>query len=542
MAIGNLVANLTANTHGFTQPLHRAQSMLGGFASSVTGTLGRIGLAFQGLQALRSIGGAVTGMVKTAGAAEQAEVAFTTLLGSADKARSHLQQLQAFSASTPFQFTELIDASRRLQALGFDSKQVVPVLRIVGDAVGSLGLGSEGIDRVTLALGQMRSKGKVSAQEVNQLAEAGIPAWEMMASAIGITVPQAMKRAESGGISAATGINAILAGMESRFAGGMKAQSGTILGIWSNIQDAIGFISTDIGKALIEGFNLKALASDTAGFLNTFRSDWLPGITTVINTVGQAFGRVVSFMQSGWGAWIGQSIAQVVDFYANFDLYFQLAQQSIVLWAANNINRVSTFFTNIGEWLSWFMANWKSVFTTAGDFLVTVLTNAAKNFSSLFTAVFDFAKGKGFNFKATNITEGFQSSIAELPKLTEAAIADTTPELDALFKELGERQAAAAAKAIAPPVAETTPEAAFDPLKDTGAKTGKQAKVDTAAAAIGSKEAMSTIARTVNQSRDPAVKAAEKQLTETKKQTTLMAEIRDSVRDQVKLEVADIAS
>ena len=103
----------------------------------------------------------------------------------------------------------------------------------IGDAAAALGGGKETINGITLALAQMTAKGKVSAQEMNQLAERGVPAWEMLARQIGVSVPEAMDMAEKGAIKAAQAVPAILDGMNQKFGGSMDQMSRTLTGQWS---------------------------------------------------------------------------------------------------------------------------------------------------------------------------------------------------------------------------------------------------------------------------------------------------------------------
>src|SRR5262245_42714362 len=76
---------------------------------------------------------------------EQSKIAFTTMLGGAQQADAFLQQLQQFAANTPFEFPDLVTASKRMLAFGFQSQQVVPLLTAVGDAVAAVGGGAETI-------------------------------------------------------------------------------------------------------------------------------------------------------------------------------------------------------------------------------------------------------------------------------------------------------------------------------------------------------------------------------------------------------------
>lgn len=195
--------------------------------------------------------GLVGGALKAAAGLEVTETAFKTLLHSTEAAREKLDELKRFAASTPFQFTELTDATKRMLALGFASKDIVPTLRIVGDTASALGSGTEGLNRIILALGQIRAKGAVQAEEMRQLAEAGIPAWDALAQRLGVTVPEAMKMVEKRAVSAQVAIDAVMGAMQANFGGGMEAQAKTLVGLWSNVKDAIGFAAADIGKSLL---------------------------------------------------------------------------------------------------------------------------------------------------------------------------------------------------------------------------------------------------------------------------------------------------
>lgn len=208
--------------------------------------------------------------ISLAGQMEQSEIAFTTMLGSAEKAEKFLDELFQFAAKTPFEFTGLQTASRQLLAFGFGAKEIVPMMTNIGDAVAALGGGEFEIQRVTRALGQMQAKGKVSAEEMMQLAELGIPAWKMLADGIGVSVPEAMERASAGTIRAAEGIPAILEGMGKQFEGSMDAQSSTLLGLWSTFKDNVTMTLTNVGQMIIDTFDLKGKLSGAIEFLQGF--------------------------------------------------------------------------------------------------------------------------------------------------------------------------------------------------------------------------------------------------------------------------------
>jgi tape measure domain-containing protein len=184
-------------------------------------------------------------------AAEQSQVAFSTLLGSGEKAKVFLGELQEFAGETPFEFNDLEDASKRMLAFGFSAEQILPMMTAVGGATSGLGAGAEGVNRVVLALGQMQAKAKASSQEMMQLTETGIPAWEYLASAMGMTTGEAMKMVEKGLVPAEQAINAILQGMEQDFGGMMAAQMNTAAGGASNLADALDQLKKGLGTAIL---------------------------------------------------------------------------------------------------------------------------------------------------------------------------------------------------------------------------------------------------------------------------------------------------
>lgn len=191
------------------------------------------------------------GAIGVAGRLEQTRIGFTTLLGSAAKADTMLRNLATFAKSTPFELTGLEVSTKRLLAYGFTAEQVIPTLTAVGNATAALGGGQAVIDRITLALGQMQAKGKVSGEEMRQLAEAGIPAWQILADTIGVSIPEAMDKAQQGAIPASVAITAMIEGMSARFGGMMEAQSKTMLGQWSNLKDEVELVMRDIGASLL---------------------------------------------------------------------------------------------------------------------------------------------------------------------------------------------------------------------------------------------------------------------------------------------------
>jgi tape measure domain-containing protein len=214
------------------------QRASGGTNTLLAGAAGGIA-ALVGVSAVNEIRQAGAAWVDYSSKLENTRIAFTTMLGSAQLAEEHLKELQQFALKTPFQFSELIDASQRMQALGFNAQQVIPILNDVGNAVAGAGGGSERLDRVVLALSQIQSKGKVATQELNQLAESGIPAFRILQETLGKSGAAVRKLVEDGQISSKVFLDAFQKFSQQNFGGLMEKQSRTFTGAMSNIKDAL---------------------------------------------------------------------------------------------------------------------------------------------------------------------------------------------------------------------------------------------------------------------------------------------------------------
>jgi len=147
---------------------------------------------------------------------ESAEVSFSTLLGSAERARRFMRDLQQVSDSTTLRFTEAMDASVRLLGMGFGPREAIRTLRALNMAMIGGGRTVDEFNRASLALGQIMAKNKVSQEELLQLTEAGFPVYDILRRKLGLTRDELADIARSG-IGARRAIRAIAEGWEEKF-------------------------------------------------------------------------------------------------------------------------------------------------------------------------------------------------------------------------------------------------------------------------------------------------------------------------------------
>ena len=180
---------------------------------------------------------------------EQTRIAFEALLGSAERSDAFLRQMQNFAKTTPFDFAGVSEGARRLLAVGFAANDVIPALTDIGNVAANLGAGTEEINGVIRALGQMKGKGKASAEELNQISEQlpGFSAVDAIARSLGITVADAFDMMKKGALPADVAIQAILQGMRDMpgAASAMERQSRTLNGRLSTLKDTLEILVID---------------------------------------------------------------------------------------------------------------------------------------------------------------------------------------------------------------------------------------------------------------------------------------------------------
>lgn len=180
--------------------------------------------------------------INLADAYSSAKIGFSTLLGE-KKGQKMMNNLDKFAEKTPFKTSNTIAQAQKLVAMGWDAKDIVKDMYTIGDAAAATGKGDEGLQRIALALSQIKSKGKLSTEELNQLAEAGISAKRYIAEGLGYgsgdkALAKMSKDLEDGKIMANEAITAILKGMK-EYKGMMdKTANETVEGLKSQIEDA----------------------------------------------------------------------------------------------------------------------------------------------------------------------------------------------------------------------------------------------------------------------------------------------------------------
>lgn len=314
--LGSYKAEIILDDSKFTSKMNAAERDLKGFESGASRWGSKLGTLAKG--ALVGLGASISALGVKAGKTglefnammEQSEIAWTTLLGSADIAKKTINDLVELGARTPFAFEGLDKSAKLLNMAGFEGEKLKETLIAVGDAVSAVGGGQDVLEGVSMALFQMSAKGKASAEEMNQLAERGIPAWQILSKTMGKPIPELMKMSEQGKLMADQVIPALVEGMGDRFGGAMEKQSQTFDGLMSTLMDNLKSFSAMITSDLFE--KIKSFLPPIIDFINqisdAFKNAGWKGVIQEILPP-----QVFSFIQQSLGI-LKQIISDFVTF------------------------------------------------------------------------------------------------------------------------------------------------------------------------------------------------------------------------------------
>lgn len=267
---------------------HRAAANLGLAARAAGGAALSFGRLAAGIGAGVLLGGTVLaargvwrlGMAaaRSSSEMENLRIAFTTMLGSAQAANEHLRALQQFAVGKPFEFRDLVVASRNLQTFGFQAAEVQGLLQDFGDAAFNAGTGIRGVMSQVNVFGTILATNKVTFGQLRQLVRAGVPAFQILREQLHLTDEQLRNIARSS-VGGRAIIDALRRGMQGRFAGGMERAATTITAAVSDLQDVGQIFLSWIGDEL---------RPTILGFLNEFRTGLgRLDMVTVTRAVGQ---------------------------------------------------------------------------------------------------------------------------------------------------------------------------------------------------------------------------------------------------------------
>ncbi|MEV8239461.1 tape measure protein [Microbacterium testaceum] len=181
---------------------------------------------------------------------QTSRAALRTLLGGAEAANAQMDKLDAFARTSPFSKSVFISAQQQLIGFGFEAQKVVPILDAVQNAVAAVGGSNQQIAEIVSILAKIRSSGKLTAEDFNQLGERGLDAATLLGNGFGKSAADIRDSVTKGTLDANEALDVLVAQMGTKFAGAAANVKDTMSGTMDRVKAA----SRDIGAALAEPF------------------------------------------------------------------------------------------------------------------------------------------------------------------------------------------------------------------------------------------------------------------------------------------------
>lgn len=325
---------------------------IGATAKNVLGTLGIVG-------GLAAVAAGFKKVVTSAMMLEDAEAAFTPILGGTEKAADLVNRLNILGAKTPFQFKDLAGVAKQLlPVMNGDLGKTIDTISMLGDTAGG---NAQKLETITRGYTKAMLKGKVDMESLNMIGEAGVPIVTELAKSMGYGKDQMGKffKVISGGGVKTEDLTKVFQKMTSQggmFYQGMIIASKTTSGVFSTLEDNITMTSAGIGKELLPTIKDIALGiSDiAAGVLEwvTNNKPLIQGFVSTIKTLLKiiwSLRYVVMFAATAWLAY--HAALKVVMALQLAKSALQWVQYLNMMWPVILKATASTNAWGVAQWL-----------------------------------------------------------------------------------------------------------------------------------------------------------------------------------------------
>ena len=232
----DLKVKISLDTSQFQKQINNVEKQ----TSDLSSTIKKVGKVVAGAFATKSVidfGKKVASVgIEYNALKETSKTTWTTLLGSQEEAIKQLERIEDFAASTPFSKMGVDTMAKYLHNAGYEGDEVFNTLTKIGNMGSAFGVQEESLVEMTRQFSQVQQAGYAYTEDLNILADRGIPIYQALADATGETVAEVKKMASEGKITAEI-YNSAIDSMAQTTDGAMKAQSETFSGMMSTLQD-----------------------------------------------------------------------------------------------------------------------------------------------------------------------------------------------------------------------------------------------------------------------------------------------------------------
>jgi tape measure domain-containing protein len=230
-----------------------------------------------------------------AGEIERTGVALTALTGSAPEAARVMDEMRKTYLRTGTDIAEQSGTIRKFIALGFSTDDAMKLQKNILDVAGAVGLTSAEAGQLGSALAQVQAKGIVSMEELRQqIAEKGIPVFDLLAKKLGVTQAELMKLVGDGKVPSEALLSIFLnmEGALGKFSGGAERMGMTFTGLVARMRGAWELLRAEFIAPIAD--SLKPILDAGIAKLETFKEAFRAAGKAIGDTVLATFALIQS--------------------------------------------------------------------------------------------------------------------------------------------------------------------------------------------------------------------------------------------------------
>lgn len=317
--MGALNFEITADDRQFQEKIQSVGRQVQSTARAIEGSGLSVEQAFSGMsRAAASFGAAFSAqqfaqkVLQVRGQFQQIEMAFETMLGSAEKSNALMAQMVDTAARTPFDLDGVANGAKQLLAYGLASDQVNDTLVRLGDIAAGLSIP---LGDIVYLYGTTMAQGRLYTQDLNQFTGRGIPMIGELAKQFGVAESKVKDLVSEGkvGFPEVQKVIESLTNEGGKFGGLMAKQSATITGQIANLEDSIDMMFNEVGE------NVQDFATSS-----------IEGVNFLVEHY-KSFGSVLLSIATAWGINKAAQMAYIAAARSGYDEEIAKLQQELGL-------------------------------------------------------------------------------------------------------------------------------------------------------------------------------------------------------------------
>ena len=254
-AVGGASEETARSTDTLTESTKKTKTATDEAKTSHEGFMQTLQNVQQIIQLVQLVAQFIAAMDKLDEALKNSQTAFTYLTGSADEASKVMSKLNTSFAAQAFGTQPVDNAAQHLMMLGKSADEAQNVIEKVADGLAAMGKDSSNLDAISVSLENMKTESRITTQEMNNLVNQGLPAWDALALGMGKDVATAQREVKDGAVQGSQAFNEMMIGL-GQYTGAAAAKTNDLSSEWTRFSQNFAKLMGPVIDTLAKMFEI----------------------------------------------------------------------------------------------------------------------------------------------------------------------------------------------------------------------------------------------------------------------------------------------